>query len=211
MPKKERTHFLIILDRSGSMNYPQTLRADMQGGINTFLDDQKKVPGKCRVSFVQFDDEYDEVYLDKKLKEVPPVVLIPRGATALLDAMGKSITNLRNHIAGLPAEKKPTKVLVTIITDGAENASVEWDRKKVFDLVKTCMNEGWQFSYLGANQDAIAEAHKYGINANSSMTYGAQFGGVMMHSHSDAVTDWRTESSDQVQYSGAQRKASVGS
>lgn len=206
-----RTFFLIIMDRSGSMAFPPNFRTDMEGGINTFLEEQKKVPGKCRVNFVQFDNEYEEVFTNMKLKEVPTIQLQPRGSTALLDAMGKSISNLKAHIDSLPKDKKPDKILVTIITDGEENSSREWNRDRVFKLVTQCTNDGWEFTFLGANQDAIKEAQKMGVSVASAMTYAPEAAVATMDYLSDNVTAYRSGMVNTISYSGTQRANAMGS
>ena len=207
MADNNRTFFLFVVDRSGSMASPPGFRADMEGGINSFLQEQQQVPGKCRVTLAQFDNEYEEVFNNVKLKEVPAVTIQPRGMTSLFDAVGKSVTNLRAHINSLSKGKRPGKVLVTIVTDGGENSSKEWDSTKIKNLIKECTKEGWEFSYLGANQDAFAEGSKLGVNANTTMSYTTATAGAVMNAHTHSTTDWRTGVTDNLSYSGSQRQA----
>ena len=80
------THIAFLLDRSGSM---QSIKDDTEGGFNAFIQDQRRQGGECRVTLAQFDNEYEEVYRDLPLAEVPPLRLVPRGSTALLDSIGR--------------------------------------------------------------------------------------------------------------------------
>ena len=83
------TDITIVMDRSGSMS---TCKTDMEGGLNTFIDKQKADPGRTLLKLVQFDNIYEAVYTAKPIADVPPFVLSPRGGTALLDALGRAIT-----------------------------------------------------------------------------------------------------------------------
>ncbi len=202
-----RTFFLFVVDRSGSMGTPPGFREEMELGINRFLNDQKEVPGKCRVTLAHFDTEYEEVFTNVKLAEVPTVTIVPRGGTALLDSVGNAVTDLRAHIKSLPKGKRPDKVLVTIITDGQENSSREWNNKKVQDLVAECIKDGWEFSYLGANQDAFAEGRTIGVPIASTLSYTPATAYAVMGAHTHSTSAWRTGTLGNMQYSGAQRTA----
>ena len=83
---------------------------------------------------------------------------LPTDNTPLYDAMGDAITNLQRHI------DEEDNALVTIITDGYENASVGWNHQRVFQLVEDLKKKNWLFTYIGANQDALAIAKGIGID-----------------------------------------------
>jgi uncharacterized protein YegL len=169
------TKILMILDRSGSMG---SIRDDTIGGVNAFIGDQKKQPGKARFTLVQFDNEYevvhDDVPLDDEVKPLDTKTFVPRGSTALLDAVGRSICDADAKIAALDEQDRPHKVIVVIITDGQENCSREWKRDKVRLLIEErekSEEREWHFMYLGANQDSFAEAGSMGIRAGSTSNY----------------------------------------
>lgn len=175
MPKLNSTSILVLLDRSGSM---AALRDDTIGGFNTFVAEQKKLPGECRLSLVQFDTEgMDTFYLDRPIGEIPNLTaetFVPRGGTPLLDAMGKTINNLGDRLAHLLESQRPNQVIFVIITDGEENSSREFTKGRVFSMVQHQKDKyGWLFMYLGANQDAIQEASGYGIGGTFAMSYNA--------------------------------------
>jgi hypothetical protein len=92
MPNKDLTEIVVVLDRSGSMS---RIRHDSIGGFNTFIEAQRGdgVLGTANVTLVQFDHEYMVTYLSKSINEVPLLDVgsyVPRGSTALLDAIGRS-------------------------------------------------------------------------------------------------------------------------
>ena len=95
------THLYFLLDRSGSM---VSLREDTIGGFDTFIAEQRTAPGRCRVTLAQFDNEYDEVYADRDIATVPSLVLVPRGSTALLDALGRLVVTAGERLAALPEQ-----------------------------------------------------------------------------------------------------------
>lgn len=163
------THLYFLLDRSGSM---VSLREDTIGGFDTFIAEQRTAPGQCRVTLAQFDNEYDEVYADRDIATVPSLVLVPRGSTALLDALGRLVVTAGERLAALPEQDRPGSVVVGVMTDGYENASRDWTHDRIKALIEQQSTEyGWQFLYLGADQDAIEEGAKMGFAAGKSMTY----------------------------------------
>ncbi len=163
------THLYFLLDRSGSM---VSLREDTIGGFDTFIAEQRTAPGRCRVTLAQFDNEYDEVYADRDIATVPSLVLVPRGSTALLDALGRLVVTAGERLAALPEQERPGSVIVGVMTDGYENASRDWTHDRIKALIEQQSTEyGWQFLYLGADQDAIEEGAKMGFAAGKSMTY----------------------------------------
>jgi len=170
MTNQNLTHIYLLLDRSGSM---QSIKTDTEGGFAAFVEEQKRTPGECRVTLAQFDNHYDVVYTDRPIAEVPALDLQPRGSTALLDAMGRLITDAGAKLAALSEAERPGTVIVAIMTDGHENASQEWDHPAIKALVEQQTGQwGWQFLYMGADQDAIEVGRNIGVTAANSVTYG---------------------------------------
>ena len=152
---------VFILDRSGSM---ESCWDDTIGGFNAFVNDQKQFGGT--LTLIQFDHEYQLVYENKPIEEVEPLTretFKPRGSTALLDALGRAIKEIKTQTI-------PTYV---ILTDGHENASHQYTKAHIKDLVCERQKEGWQFVYLGANQDAFTEAGAIGIGPAGTLNYDA--------------------------------------
>lgn len=172
--KKGLTEMVFILDRSGSMNH---LTDDTIGGFNSMIEQQKKEDGEAFVTTVLFDDEYELLHDHVNITEIAPITrkdYYARGATALLDAVGKTINSVGQRLGNTPEEERPEKVIFVITTDGYENASREFTRAKVKEMIEHQQNKySWVFMFLGANMDAVAEAGGLGIQSAYSKTYTA--------------------------------------
>ena len=171
--KQNHTDITIVLDRSGSM---ASVADDTIGGFNRFLDDQRKAPGSAAITLHQFDDQFETPIKAQDVKSAPELsgkTFVPRGNTALLDAIGRAIgdTGARMQAAGNDCA---AKVVVVIITDGQENASHEYNHAKVFEMIGHQRDKyKWEFVFLGANQDAIKAATHLGMAAGNAMNYAA--------------------------------------
>ena len=160
-----RTELVFILDRSGSMH---GLEADTIGGFNRVIEENRKLPGECLVTTVLFDSELQRLHTRLPIAQVPAMTeqdYRPGGMTALLDAVGSTISEL------YWAEPAPAYVQCVIITDGMENASREYSLEKVRGMItKTKAEKGWDFIFLGANIDAVSTAGRMGISADRAVT-----------------------------------------
>ena len=176
---KDITDITIILDRSGSMN---SVKSDTIGGFNSFLDEQKKVAGEAVLSLVQFDDQYETIYSDKDINsadELTEGTFQPRGSTALYDAVGRTINSVGQKLAALPKNERPDTVIFVILTDGFENASREFSAVKISEMIRHQTEKyGWEFIFIGANQDAVLSAQQIGIKAGAALTYAANAKGT---------------------------------
>lgn len=163
------TDITILLDRSGSMN---SIKNDTVGGFNNFIEDQKLVKGRADVTLVQFDDKYEVDYTAKNVKDVPKLNFKPRGNTALLDALGRSIAETGERLCKLNKNSRPNKVVFVVITDGEENASKEYKKSQISEMVKHQQNKySWDFIFLGANIDSIKDGRSLGFIPNFSVDY----------------------------------------
>lgn len=165
----DRSEIVVILDRSGSM---QSAKSDHEGGLNSFVQDQKGLAGDVRFTLVQFDSEEpcDIVYDGVPIQDVAKCALIPRGGTPLLDAIGKAVAHVAARVDTLTV--KPQQVVVMVITDGEENSSREWTLPRIKQLIQEREGpHGWKFLFLGANVDAFSEAGRLGIAMASSMQF----------------------------------------
>lgn len=160
-----------LLDRSGSM---RGIAADMCGGFDAFIAREREQPGTTLVTLAQFDDQYEVVYENEPVDAVPALGLKPRGMTALLDAIGRFITDVGAGLAALPEDDRPGEVTVLVITDGHENASREWTVEAVRELIAQQESQySWDFVFLGANMDAVDVGAGLGFAADKSLTYDA--------------------------------------
>lgn len=159
------TELVFIIDKSGSMG---GLEKDTIGGFNNLIEKQKKEKGVALVTTVLFNHEYEVIHDRVDLEDIHPLTAkeyYVGGYTALLDAVGRTITSFKEKILDMPKRLRPSKVMVIIITDGYENSSKIYNTKEIKELINLQKSEyDWQFLFLGANIDAVAEAEKIGIN-----------------------------------------------
>ncbi len=166
---KDYTDITLVVDRSGSM---ASTKDDAQGGINTLIKEQASKTGKCTLSLVQFDSTYEVVYSGVDIKSVKEYTLIPRGTTALLDAVGEAIRTTGQRLAAMPETERPGLVIFAIVTDGQENSSREYTKTKIKEMVTHQQDVyNWKFTFLGANQDAFAEGASLGFAADGISAY----------------------------------------
>jgi len=201
--KKDLTEIIFVVDRSGSMD---SIRTDMIGGFNAFIKEQKKNKiGLCRVSFFQFDTQPpipEKVFEAIDLDVVPDLTtktFVPRSGTPLWDAVAFSIKLVGERFDALPEDEKPEKVLMVTITDGEENSSREWTAEQVKQMIEHQTEKyGWQFAYLGANQDAWHVGGSMGVKSSHSLSYVASPGGTseMFKSLSKSATKYRAASAE---------------
>jgi len=162
---KDATHIAVLLDRSGSM---EAVKDETISGFNYFLKEQKAAGDNASFTLVQFDSaSTDVVHEAKPVQEVPDLngdTYQPRGSTPLLDALGQTINSTGRTLAGIPEANRPDKVVFVVITDGEENASHRFTKAQVKEMIDHQTEKyNWQFVYLGANQNAFAEAGAVGI------------------------------------------------
>jgi hypothetical protein len=177
--RPDLTEIAFVLDRSGSMN---PIADDAIGGFNTFLKDQQALSGEARLTLVLFDHEYLVAHNNVAIQHVPPLdssTYVPRGMTALLDALGRTIDDAGARLAGTPEAERPAKVIVAILTDGQENASRDYTFAKVAGMIKHQQEKySWEFLFLAANQDAIAAAGALSIGPKDAIAFQATGEGV---------------------------------
>ena len=164
----------LVLDESGSM---EPLENDTIGGVNKFLSDQRKQPGKCVCSIMKFNHEDHPVFTGRPIQEAPDLTTgtySPNGNTALLDALGRAITEAGDRFRAMAETERPGKVIVVVITDGEENSSRRYTKSQVKEMIERQTNTyKWEFVFLGANIDAFAEAGGLGIGAGHALHYQA--------------------------------------
>jgi len=207
--RDDRTDITIVLDRSGSMKGHEI---DTNGGFDSFIADQRQVPGECSVTLVQFDDQYEVAYTAKPVGEVPPCHLEPRGMTALYDAIGKTIVTTGQRLAAIPESERPAKVIFLVFTDGYENHSREYTAERVKEMVE--LQQGtynWQFIFVGANQDAILSAGTIGIAGDAALSNTNSAKGIRnaYAAVSSNVADYRQGAVTTMAFSPEQRTSSV--
>lgn len=203
MTKEKFTSINVIIDQSGSMGH---LQADTIGSFNTFVKEQKAEPGEVAFTLCTFNTDYRLVHDFVKLGGVPDLdekTYRPNGGTALLDAMGTTITSVGARLAAMPEDERPSKVLFLIITDGQENSSRTFSKAQIKQMVEHQRGKyQWEFVFMGANIDAIGEGASLGISTQNSMNYDATKGGThkLYESVSRSVSSYRGGGSQQVDF-----------
>lgn len=185
--KNHYSEIAFVLDRSGSM---ESCREATIGGFNSFLQEQQKTEGLARLTLILFNDEYLVPIDALPVAEILPLSsdsYVPRGSTALLDAIGRTIDELGARLAALSEKDRPLQVIVAILTDGLENSSQDYTWQQIADVIKQQSEQyRWTFLFLGANQDAIATAAQMNITATNAAAYVADAAGL--HASASSLT-----------------------
>lgn len=180
--RKNLTEIVFILDRSGSM---AGLESDTIGGYNALIAKQKKEAGEAIISTVLFDDMCEVLHDRQDLAKIESLTeedYYVRGCTALLDALGVTIHHIGNVHKYAREEDRPEKTLFIITTDGMENSSRHYSYDQVKRMVERQKEKyGWEFLFLGANIDAVAEAQKFGIRSDRAVNYHADCEGTAVN------------------------------
>lgn len=197
----------LLVDASGSMN---SIRADVIGSINAFIEEQKNAGGTALFNLVRFNSEapYEIICTDEPMSNVKTIAdadYVPRGNTPLFDAVGHSITNLRDRVNKMA--DKPDGVIFVVQSDGEENCSQKY---KIADIQKMIADEtvnGWEFVFMSAGPEAFKESQNMGFAAASSVQYNhnAVATRSTMGSISKKIIDYRTGASTDISYSAAEK------
>jgi hypothetical protein len=169
-PKREREVALprtlelgLCLDKSSSMHPHQ---AQVIGGYNALVDEQRTLPGQVRTTLVEFGNVGELVYDNIPIGNLPVLnteLYAPAGSTALLDGLGLVMAQIgqRFDTAGQPNK---SRVLIAILSDGLENASVKHHLAEIAGEINfRRLEDDWQFVFLAAGEVAAAYALKLTI------------------------------------------------
>jgi hypothetical protein len=179
------TAVALLADRSGSM---APLRQTAEDSIAEFIASQAaRADQRVTVRLDEFDGDptgmntregdvpaYHNVFGSTPAADCPRYRLNPRGMTALYDAMARSMTEFGAELAALPEPERPATVVWAVMTDGQENASMEHTAETVAPMIKDQRETyGWKIVFLGADEAAVTEAIKMGVDKGSAMVYAA--------------------------------------
>ncbi|WP_456272326.1 vWA domain-containing protein [Bacillus sp. AK031] len=192
---KNLTEVVFLIDRSGSM---AGLESDTIGGFNGFVKRQCEMEGETVLTTVLFDDQYEILWQGAEAHKIKLTdrEYYVRGCTALLDAVGKTISEVGRRLDQTPEERKPGNVIFVITTDGLENASREFSYEKIKHMISHQQEKyNWEFIFMGANIDVAQEADHLGIHAENAYDFEATDEGVekMYTKMSEAVSEMRTK------------------
>jgi hypothetical protein len=175
----ERAHITLVVDRSSSMSMlVQGARTRTDGkmmnrareadeGIKTFLDEQRDLDMKITVSRYDFDDKFEHTFGPVKLRHVPDYKIEPRGSTSLFDAIGFGIVRTREMIDDLADDKRPSKVVVLVATDGEENTSREHTFDSITKLIEERKKDGWEFVFIAGSLETAKMAQQSGLRGQT--------------------------------------------
>ena len=170
-----------LLDETGSM---MSCKQATISGFNEYIQTLKNTKQDISFTLTKFNSMKSELVHDcaplNDVKELNDATYIPDNGTPLYDAIGSTVRSTEKN-----KNVKGKKVLVVIQTDGEENASKEYSRQMICDLIKEKEKSGWTFVFLGANIDAYQVANSIGVKASNTANYavgktGSAFAGVAM-------------------------------
>jgi len=175
--KEKIEYVLFVLDESGSM---ESCKKETINGFNEQLQELKKTSSiKTFVSLVKFNSAVNTLYWNKSLAEVEELTAktyVPNGMTAMLDAVGQSVSKLKNDT---PTATDDVTFLVIILSDGAENQSREYNWDSVREIITKCKEDKcWTITYMGANQDLSQVRQDLNIDLGNTSIYTATADGT---------------------------------
>lgn len=187
--RSNKIHVAMVLDESGSMG-PQW--NDTIGGANAYFEKLKgDKESDYEVTIIKFDTNYGFLAKGVPLSEIPEIThknYSPSGGTALYDAVGNTLSIMEQKVV------EGDKAIMVVITDGEENSSVEHTENSIKPWIERLQNRGnWTFVYLGAVEDAWANAGKMGISRGNVASYNKTATRHVFNSLSDATLGFATD------------------
>jgi hypothetical protein len=156
-------------------------------GFNSLLAKQKAEPGECKMTVVLFDGDrsnpasaYEMRYDGENIQLVEELTednFIPKGMTALYDSIGRTVDSIKTRLSNTPADERPGKTIVAIITDGEENSSVEYKKDTIKKMIEVMEKEyNWTFMFIGAGIDAMADGTAIGASLYNTVSFASTSG-----------------------------------
>ena len=185
--KKNYTEIIFILDKSGSMN---KMFSDVVGGVDSFIQSQKADKDDTRMTMVQFNNKAQAIYTSKPVAELSGFYskdYHPSGGTALLDAIGNTIRDMKRYFESMNEDERPENVVLVIQTDGMENSSRTYNKDHITKMIKEQEEQGWKVIYLGANSDAFNDNNSIGLSGRMQMNYAGSSNTDAFNATSEAI------------------------
>ena len=184
----EKTIVSFLLDETGSMD---SVRDKTISGFNEYIATLKTNDTPTLLRLMTFNtEEFNVVYDFEEIQSVADLTrqsYRPRELTNLYDAIAKLIHDTEDYLKAMSPEPR---VMCTIMTDGDENSSAEYNRASIFKLIIDEEKEGWAFAFLGANQDAWVASESIGIHRRNSANYQADAPDLALRSTAVATSRW---------------------
>lgn len=180
------TEIVCIIDRSTSIRTNSMIKSTIEG-FNSLLAKQKAEPGECKMTVVLFDGDrsnpasaYEMRYDGENIQLVEELTednFIPKGMTALYDSIGRTVDSIKTRLSNTPADERPGKTIVAIITDGEENSSVEYKKDTIKKMIEVMEKEyNWTFMFIGAGIDAMADGTAIGASLYNTVSFASTSG-----------------------------------
>jgi hypothetical protein len=180
------TEIVCIIDRSTSIRTNSMIKSTIEG-FNSLLAKQKAEPGECKMTVVLFDSDrsnpasaYEMRYDGENIQLVEELTednFIPKGMTALYDSIGRTVDSIKTRLSNTPADERPGKTIVAIITDGEENSSVEYKKDTIKKMIEVMEKEyNWTFMFIGAGIDAMADGTAIGASLYNTVSFASTSG-----------------------------------
>jgi hypothetical protein len=183
--RNDLVELVVVADRSGSMS---NIVDAATSGFKEYVNNQAREDGSAYLTLYTFDDVTERVLDRVDIKDKATIALVdtktpdwflPRGMTALYDAMGQAINEVGARLAATPEALRPGKVIVVGITDGAENSSRRISQDKLRAMITEQTSKyKWDFVFIGTNQDALLTARGLGIAPEAALYFSASAKGA---------------------------------
>ena len=158
---ENRVYF--ILDRSGSMIADDTIN-----GFNTFIKQQDP---NTLLTLYLFDHEFSVAFRNIPIRDVKPIKYRPRGGTALLDALGKTMLDIDDDLPRLWSDQENINITVVMVTDGEDNASIYHTLEDTGYNISFKQLSGWNFIFAGASDKTFEIASSLSINKQNVIMF----------------------------------------
>lgn len=198
--KNKKTYYLLVLDRSGSM---QDCMHETISGYNEQVQMIKELQDRYpeqefHISVTTFNQYVEHPFVDcrgRELKELTTESYIPDGGTALLDAIGEGVINLKTR-RGQEFNDDEATAVVVILTDGHENASKMFSLDTVRNMIRELeATNKWTFSFIGATRDALYVARTMNILAENAAYFDKRNVKQTLHNVADSMSDYAEKKS----------------
>lgn len=204
MAESKRGFVVVLTDESGSMH---KIKDDSEGGYKQFLDKLRESGADILVTRFAFSSSrFEQIHKPAPVSEAPAMEMFPGGNTPLLDSIGKVVVRI-----GKMKLAKNRRITLVIITDGQENCSTEYQRADIAKILTMKQKQdNWEIVYLGANQDAFAEAGSIGVPVRSTANWkGSGAGAQSAYLNTGVAVAAAYSGAAPVNYTETQRTAMV--
>ena len=186
-------HYVLVLDRSGSMmDRMDEVRHAVNDQIATLRCEAEEDNNTCLLTVVRFDTEIEPIVVEQNVRDVQPLTaqdVRPRGMTALVDATVLTIEQAALQIgARIDGEKE--SLAIVVYTDGGENASRHRSGSDLTRALEKHQNlPGWDITFIGASPEAFSMMERAHFRAEKMVHVDAKDSGWAMREMTGFLSD----------------------